>query len=299
MAGRRFLFGLGAVMVLLLPGTWARGEEPPTKGQEALHLMLRQKECLSLEPILVTLRLQSQRFTGIPAAPGAGKRGTLRFEIEPALKPRGGAKPLPLEGQGQANHARMRDYDLFEWFAFPETGTWSVKAVFEHKGTKLTSSPVTITLQRPAKEDPEYGPMTRIHHTPWSNYDTNAFCGDTFDVVKRWPKSRFAKYCHYWNGRFLQNKKEYEKAIASYRMAAGQGPDFAFAPAAEFGIVECLYAQKKFQEAKKANATLCKQLEKHAAKAGRKPGMGQTIVQRLADAMTERLNQALALAAKE
>jgi hypothetical protein len=129
------------------------------------------------------------------------------------LNPRKGARALPLEGQASTAHAQLRHYDLLEWFAFPENGgTWTVQAIFENKGAKLTSAPVTITLRKPGKTDAEHAPMARLHHIPWSNYDTNAFCGDTFDVVKQWPKNRFAKYCHYWNGRYLQNKKEFEKA---------------------------------------------------------------------------------------
>jgi hypothetical protein len=206
----------------------------------------------------------------------------LRFEIEPAIKARSGAKPLPLEGQVAAGAAPTRLYDLFEWFAFPENGgTWTVRAVFEAKGFKQTSAPLSITIRKPGPKDSEHGPMARLHHTPWSNYDTNAFCGDTFDLVQKWPKSRFAKYCHYWNGLFLQNKKEYDKAIASYRIVLAKYPDFVLADAAEFGLIQCLCAQKKLQEAAQLNTALRKKLSERSAKNETKPGT----VQRLADAL--------------
>src|SRR5262249_7849208 len=158
------------------------------------------------------------------------------------------------------------------WFAFPERGTWTVRAVFESKGTRQTSPPVTLSIHKPDPKDLEHGPMARLHHTPWSNYDTNAFCGDTFDLVKNWPNSRFAKHCHYWNGRYLQNKKEYDKAIASYRIVVSRFPDFALADAAEFGIIQCLLTQKKIAEAQKLNTALRKNLRERLAKQGIKLG---------------------------
>jgi hypothetical protein len=216
----------------------------------------------------------------------------LRFEIEPAVKARKGARPLPLEGRDQAAQVRARHYDLFEWFAFPDKGgAWTVRAVFESKGAKLISAPVAITIRTPDKSDAEYLPMARIHHTPWSNYDTNAFCGDTFDVVKQWPRSRFAKYCHYWNGRYSQNRKEYDKAIASYRLVVEQYPDFALAGAAELGMVECLHALKKVREARERLASLRQKLER-ARKTGFKGGADHTVVEQLAVALDDRLKRA-------
>jgi hypothetical protein len=213
--------------------------------------------------------------------------------VAPAVKPRQGAKPLPLEEQA-AGPVQVRHFDLLEWFAFPDQGgTWSVRAVLEHQGTKLTSATVTFTVRPPGKGDAEAQPVARLHHTPWSNYDTNAFCGDTFDVVKQWPTSRLARYCHYWNGRYLQHKKEYEKAIASYRLAAEQYPGFALADDAAYGIVECLYAQQKLREAQTRNTALRQKLQERAAKAEIKPGTGQTAVQRLAQTMADRLRRDL------
>src|SRR5262249_42688097 len=146
-----------------------------------------------------------------------------------------------------------------EWFAFPDQGgPWTVRATFEAKGepVKLVSAPITVMLRKPLPKEAEYEPMARLHHMPWSNYDTNAFCGDTFDLVQKWPTSRFAPHCHYRNGRHLQLKKEYDKAIASYRTVVEKYPDFALAADAEYGIVECLVAQKKLSEAQKRNIAL-------------------------------------------
>jgi hypothetical protein len=290
MSCQRFGFGWSAALALVLVGNVAQGEGRAVKGRESLHLNAGQKEFLWLEPILVTLRLDSTQVEGLPAAPGKSKLGTLRFEIEPAVKVRPGAKPLPLEGQVTNSGTSTRLYDLFEWFAFPESGgTWTVRAVFEGKGSKQISAPLTVTISKPAPKDSEHGPMARLHHTPWSNYDTNAFCGDTFDLVQRWPKSRFARYCHYWNGRFLQNKKEYDKAIASYRTVIAKYPDFALADAAEFGIIQCLCAQKKIDEAQKRNAALQKKLSSRSAGKGTKPGA----IQQLAENTAQRLDRDL------
>src|SRR5262249_20582763 len=155
----------------LLTGSLAQGANRPAKSVAALHLTASQKEFLTLEPILVCLRLEKGPMAGLPAAPGKTQQGSLRFEFEPAVKPRQGAKPLPLEGQASAN-VKARYYDLVEWFAFPERGTWTVRAVFESKGTRQTSPPVTLSIHKSDPKDLEHGPMARLHHTPWSNYDT-------------------------------------------------------------------------------------------------------------------------------
>jgi hypothetical protein len=236
--------------------------------------------------MLITVRVHSKQIPGLPAAPGESKSGKLRFEIEPAVKARPKAKPLPLEAQATGTDIRSRLYDLSEWFQFPDQGTWKVWAIVEHNGTTLRSETVSVTVRKPAQGDPEQQPVARIHHTPWSNYESNAFCGDTFDTVQRWPDSRLAKYCHYWNGRHLQHKKEYAKALASYRLVVEKYPDFALADHAAYGVVECLCAQKKLAEARKVNAELRKRLSKRAA--------GRSAVERLAQDMSERTASELA-----
>lgn len=85
--------------------------------------------------------------------------------------------------------------------------------------------------------------VARVHHIPWSNYETNAFRGDTFDVVKKWPDSKPAKYCHYWNGRYSQNKKEHDKAIASFRTVIEKYPDLPLAADARRALAECEHAK--------------------------------------------------------
>jgi TolA-binding protein len=102
-------------------------------------------------------------------------------------------------------------------------------------------------VRRPG--DAERNPVARLHHLPWSNYVTDKFCGDTFDLVKQWPKSKLARYAHYWSGLHLQHTKEYDKAIASFRTVLADYPDFVLAPDADLGIVECLVAQKRLAEA--------------------------------------------------
>jgi hypothetical protein len=305
------IVGIGLVTACAL----AIAKEPAVEGPDSLHLASAQKEFLWLEPILVTIRLDNVRGEGLPVQAGlvgkavqvaqnkskagqpaaqASKLGTLEFDIQPAVKARTGAKPLPLEGHDPDAKIQQRIYDLTEWFIFPDKGgSWTVRAVFEHNGTKLASEPITVALQKPAKGDPEFEPMSRLHHTPWSNYDTNAFCGDTFDLVQKWPASRFVKYCHYWNGRYSQNKKEYEKAIASYRVVVEKFPEFALADAAEYGIIECLVAQKKLPEAQKRTAALQQKVVDQAAKAGIKPGSGKTIVQHLTHGLDARLQRGL------
>lgn len=81
----------------------------------------------------------------------------------------------------------------------------------------------------------------------------------------------------YWNGRFLQNNKEYAKAIESYELVIQQGPEFALSDDADFGIVECLTALGKSDEALKHNAALLKKYDRKT---------GPTAVLRLAERTT-------------
>jgi hypothetical protein len=282
---------LGLVLSLLAIVEGRADAEKSARDAEALHLSAGQDEYLPLEPILLSVRLQGRDGAGLPAAPGQGKTGTLGFEVEPAVKARTKAKALPLEAEATSTNIRGRLYDLSEWFLFPEKGTWKVRAVIEHNGTTLRSEPIRVAIGKPAKGDVEQQAVGRIHHTPWSNYETNSFCGDTFDTVKRWPNSRLSRYCHYWNGRHLQHKKEYAKALDSYKTVVEKYPDFALADHAAYGEVECLVALKKLAEAQKANAALCKRLKERAAKLGQK---GDTTVQLLAQQMSDRLQRDLA-----
>lgn len=274
---------LAVFLMGLVSGTMALADVTTAGSQESLQIIAGQKDYVWLEPMLVTVRLESGQIDRLPATAGPGKLASLRFEVDPPVKPRAGAKPLPLEGQTADEKIQSRLFDLFEWLAFADKGTWKVRAVLEHKGGKLVSSPITVSIRRPGKDDAEHGPVDRIHHVPWTNYNTDAFCGDTFDVVKRWPGSRLSRHCHYWNGRFSQNKKEYDKAIASYRIVMQKYPDFVLADHAEFGIVECLCAQKKLKEAQALNTTLRQKLDARSARSR----MGATAVQRLAAAMSQ------------
>jgi hypothetical protein len=272
-------------LALLLTAGSVVSADKPGKAKETIRLSAGQKEYLTLEPILVTARLKSASIPGLPAGPGKAL-GALDFDIKPAVKVRPKARPLPLEAKGAKSSAQVRTYDLTEWFQFPAKGSFTVRAVVKHKDGSLTSEPITFTIRRPAKGDAEAGPVDRIHHTPWSNYDTNAFCGDTFDVVKRWPKSKLARYCHYWNGRYSQHKKEYAKALASYRVVVDRFPDFPLAEHAAYGIAECLLAQDKKEDARKHLLALRDKLKQRAGKSGDK---GQTVVQKLvADALRTR-----------
>jgi hypothetical protein len=270
MTSRRFSIVAG-ILAALLAGALAGAADKATG--EAIDLRADQKELLSLEPILMTVRLEGSSVPGLPAA--VEKDGALQFTVAPAVKARKGGKPLPLEAQGGKAAVRCRTYDLMEWFQFPAEGSFTVRAVVKHNGETLTSAPVAFNLRKPAKGDAEAGPVDRIHHTPWTNYDTNAFCGDTFDVVKRWPKSKLSRYCHYWNGRYSQNKKELEKAIASYQTVIEQHPDFPLADHAAFGIAECLLAQKKTDEAQAKLRALKERLKEK--------GRGQTVLGHLVD----------------
>src|SRR5437762_9238474 len=99
---------LGVALGLILTGAATAAEK------ETLQLNCGQKEFLSLEPILVTVRAPGDGVA-LPAVPGKG--GTLRFSIEPAVNARKAAKPLPLEGQAAEASLSSRRYDLFEHFA--------------------------------------------------------------------------------------------------------------------------------------------------------------------------------------
>jgi hypothetical protein len=213
------------------------GEPRDRKG--ALSLTAPQKELLALEPILVNVAVEGD-LPELPALPA--EKNALRFEVKPAVKPRGGAKPLSFEAK--RTNARTRLYDLLECFQFPAEGTFTVQAVIVTKDGERRSAPFSFTIHRPDKKDPEWGPVDRLHHIPWSNYVTDAFCGDTFDVVKRWPDSKLAKYCHYWNGLHHQHKKEYDKAIASFQNVE-KYPDFILRPHARAALNECVTAQRQ------------------------------------------------------
>jgi TolA-binding protein len=231
-----------SLVALLAGNVTTRGDEP-SQSQRTLVVSATQADHLTLEPILVTVQYNGKAAT----LPARLDKGPLQFQITPAVKPRKSAKPLPLEDK--VDSASGRRYDLLEWYEFPAEGTFKIQAVVNDGSAKVTSQAVTITIRRPGKQDAEWGPVDRLHHIPWSNYVTDSFCGDTFDVVKRWPESRFAKYCHYYNGLFSQHKKEYDKAIASFKIVTEKYPHFVFADAANYGIAECLMAQGKRAEA--------------------------------------------------
>jgi hypothetical protein len=251
------LTACGLVALLAANGA-ARGDEP-SQGQRTLGLSAAQVDHLTLEPILVTVQLSGKNA----ALPAGLDRGPLQLRITPAVKLRKGAKPLPLEDK--VDSAPRRRYDLLEWYQFPAEGTFKIQAVVKDGSATVTSPAVTITIRRPGKQDAERGPVDRLHHTPWSNYVTDRFCGDTFDVVKSWPESKLARYCHYYNGLFSQHKKEYDKAIASFKIVTESYPDFVFADAAGYGIAECLLAQGKRAEAMAHVAALQKAISKRSA----------------------------------
>jgi hypothetical protein len=252
--------GLWAALTvaLLSAGQTAAAGQPAAKGS-GVELVAGRTEFLTHEPILVTARVTDRSGAILRASLGACKGKSLAFEITPAVKARKSASPLPLEGRAEGELVTVRTYDLLEWFEFPAEGSWTVRVVVGHNGAELKSAPLKITLRRPAKGDKEQAAVGRLHHLPWSNYTTNAFCGDTFDLVKQWPASRLARYAHYWNGVYSQNKKEYEKALASFRKAAGYA-DFVLAEQAEFGVVECLRALGRAGEAAAHSEALVRRL---------------------------------------
>lgn len=240
MRTRNMRLGLGAGCLLVLLGWSARGDDP------ALRLSAGQSEYLRLEPILVVLKVEGVPGAALPAAPGSEAQSAasaLRFEVEPAVKPRPDAKPLPGEAATANKAVAARTYDLLEWFQFPGQGEFTVRAVYEHAGNRVVSAPLTLRIRAPKQGDADFDAVARLHHIPWSNYETNAFCGDTFDVVQKWPESKLAKYCHYWNGRYSQNKKEYDKAIASYRIVVDRYPGLPLAEDARRALAECEKAQ--------------------------------------------------------
>jgi hypothetical protein len=268
-------------LVILLASGLAASADNPAKAMDTIILEGAQKQYLRLEPILLTVRLDSAAIPGLPAEVGNKSNSTLSFEITPAVKARSGAKALPLEARATKGTVQVRTYDLQEWFQFPAEGSLTVRAILEHKGSKVSSAPITLAIVKLAKTDAEFGPVDRIHHLPWTNYDTNSFCGDTFDVVKRWPKSKLTRHCHYWNGRYSQNKKEYDKAIASYRTVVEQHPDFVLADHAAYGIVECLLAQNKTNDARKELTALKDRIKRRATKSKGQTAVGQLVEETL------------------
>jgi hypothetical protein len=181
----------GATVAMLCPGQLVTGTDRPATKEAGISLTAGQTEYLTHEPILVTARLHDRGFALQPG-PGACKGKALRFEVTPAVKARKSAQPLPLEAKGADLPATIRTYDLLEWFDFPAEGSWTVQMVVEQDGKVLKSAPLKVSIHRPAKGGKEQPAVDRLHHLPWSNYTVNAFCGDTFDLVKQWPQSRLA-----------------------------------------------------------------------------------------------------------
>ena len=272
------LTACGLVAVLATPVT-TRGDEP-SQGQRTLVLSAAQADHLTLEPILVTVQLSGKDAT----LPAGLDEGPLQFQITPAVKLRKSAKPLPLEDK--VDSAPRRRYDLLEWYQFPAEGTFKIQAIVNDGSAGVTSPAVTITIRRPGKHDAEWGPVDRLHHIPWSNYVTDSFCGDTFDVVKRWPESKLARYCHYYNGLFSQHKKEYDKALASFKIVTENYPDFMFADAANYGIAECLMAQGKRAEAIGHVAAMQKSIGQRSANAA-----GSSCVSALVDRLADQIRR--------
>src|ERR1700730_12102941 len=110
----RLRLSIIGVAVLSCAHVLAEGDEASPR----LGLVIEQKEFLTLEPILVRVQGTSKQLQGLHPAPGK----LLRFDVRPPLKPRGGAKPLPLEGRVET--ASKRTYDLLEWFQFPAEGAF-------------------------------------------------------------------------------------------------------------------------------------------------------------------------------
>lgn len=237
----RSCFAVTAFLFVVAP--CGAADEPGTTG---LVFVVPQKEYLTFEPILVMV----QAPLGTPGLPMTlDEKSSLRFEISPPVKPRKGAKPLPVEAK--LDKARTRLYDLLEWYQFPAEGTFTVRAILQNGASAAPSATATIRLRSPAKKDFESTAVARLHHLPWSSYCTDCFCGDTFDVVKSWPKSRLVPYCHYWSGLFSQHKKEHGKAAASFRTLLEQQPTFVLADHAAVGLAESLLALNQRDEALK------------------------------------------------
>jgi hypothetical protein len=245
--------GSAALVALFLAGWLPARADVPVGERGALQVTGARKEYLTNEPILVTARLlTASPQWRLPPGPGKNAAGTLHFEVTPAVKERPGARPLPFEPVQSSGSRRV--YDLLECLQFPAEGTFTVRLVLQQGGGRLKSDPVTFTLRRPGKGDAEEGPVGRLHHLPWSNYVENAFCGDTFDLVKTWPNSRLARYAHFWNGLHCQHKKEYDKAIASYRIVLTRYPDFVLAEPARRAVAQCEAARAAASAAGSAKA---------------------------------------------
>jgi TolA-binding protein len=232
------------------------------KSKSAVILTASQKEHLTLEPILVVVRAEGDSIRSVPARVGDDKaEASLSFEIKPTVKARKAGKPLPLEAE-RTGDQKARLFDLLEWYEFPAQGEFTVTAVLKRGDKSVRSKAITLSLRKPDKKDAEAGPVDRIHHVPWSNYVTDAFCGDTFDVVKRWPDSKMAKYCHYYNGLHHLHKKEYDKAAASLRIVVEKHADLLLAADADHAIVRCLTAQGDKDGAAKHQAAMQERLKK-------------------------------------
>src|SRR5262245_26003383 len=135
---------LATVLTLFPSLAAALAADEPAKAENALGLSCDQKEFLTHEPMLVALKLDGKEFAGLPAA--VGGKSALSFEIKPALKPRAGAKPLPVEASTKGSKSRL--YDLLEWYQFPAQGSFTIRAVLEEKGKRAASPELKITIRK-------------------------------------------------------------------------------------------------------------------------------------------------------
>jgi hypothetical protein len=141
------------------------------------------------------------------------------------------------------------EYDLLESYSLTQPGEYTVRAVLKTPAGTLESNPVTLRIDAPSTSD-DKAALDRLHHFPWSNYVADKFCGDTFDLVAKWPDSRYAPYARYFCGRYLQTHDDLDGAIAAYRALIEKHPSMALADDAAYQIAATLRAQKKDAESR-------------------------------------------------
>ncbi len=211
-----------------------------------IQLKLDREDLWQGEPMLVTVSLNGADKDLLPRLATPGSSLSFHFNTE-MIKP--GILDNPdtaREGEIQVGNVVL--YNVLDCYSCSDdfAGSLQLRAELAYEGKVIKSDIVSLQISRPPEGD-EREAFQRLHHFPWANYYTSKYCGDTFDLVARWPESRYVKYCHYYSGCYLQNAGEWSQAIDEFK-ALLRFPAFALSPEALYQLGVC-YLKLGQQEA--------------------------------------------------
>ncbi len=217
-----------------------------------IEITIDQKEFMQGEPQLLTVKLSEdlvEKKTVLPRALFKKTNLTLIFAepVEPMQKPEDQAiVAIPK----QDFYKGIAAYLINNYFNTHTPATYTLKAVLKTPEGSIESKAITYTVHA-ADSSLEEEAFGRLHHFPWANYVSNKYCGDTFDLVHRWPESRLAKYCDYYSGRFLLEQRDYNGALEKFENVITQNEPFALTSDTEVQIAVCLMNIGEKDKAKK------------------------------------------------